>query len=490
MDGQSGSIRKNFNKFLAFENEGHVLTFRYRYHNMLIWPFIRNVVWNAIYKSIYGDNAGLVDSTVQNMTKGRIFSYKWDQFFKVSKNPLFSHKQTDILYLYHVLGNVKDENGFYYNRIYDDFVALHDSTAIIESAPLFRHFYPKKYKTFEADSIEILCAFHEKIAILNRKDRETIDRFIAYLDSELPFEIHDPWRRIIRVELERYAKNMKLIYSYYRKVFMNHSPKLVFVAQACDGSHMACKIKVLRDLGIPSAEIQHGLISDSHFAYNYSQAIYDSAEYLEYMPDFFLTFGHFWERLIRLPVKTVVLGNANFNRNFEREYSEKTVEGSKKISSKERNILILPSDTESYVELIEYIRENMPDKRLFVKVHPTKKQQYEMLKKLEDDYVGVYIKENINYFFGQTEIVIGDNSTALYEAAALGKQVIIWNTERSGSIHRAVGRWFNGKEELVELLKTEWKDIEPEIRPEDIFARDSKERYTEFISKYITEMNE
>lgn len=489
MDGQNVSIREIFNKFLAFENTGHVLTFRYSYRNMLVWPFVRNAVWNAVYKSIYGDQAGLVDNTAQNMTKGRIRSYKWEQFFRISKNPLFSHQHTDILYLYHVLGNVKDENGVYYNRIYDDFVALHDSTAIIESAPLFRHFYPKKYKTFEADSIEILCAVHEKVSVLKRRDREMIDGFFAYLDGELPFEIRKPWRDVIRVELERYAKNMSLIYGYYRKVFMKHSPKLVFVAQGCDGSHMACKIKVLRDLGIPSAEIQHGLISERHFAYNYSQAIFDSTEYREYMPDYFLTFGHFWEQSIRLPVKTVVLGNANFNRNFNSAPGAETGEVHKEISPKERNILILPSDTEPYAELIGYIRAKLPDRKIFVKVHPTKTQQYETLKKLEDDHVGVYIKENINDFFSQTEIVIGDGSTALYEAAALGRQVMIWDTERSASIHRAIGTWFRSKEDVVEVLRAEQSETEPEIKPEDIFARDSEERYRSFISKYVSETN-
>lgn len=479
----SASISENFEKFLAFENSGKVLTFHYQYRNMLVWPFVRNVLFNCVYKIINGENTGLIDSSAQNMKNGRLLSYKWTQFFKISANPLFSCKQTDILYLYHVMGNVKDENGVYYNRIYDDFAALYDSTAIIESAPLFRHFYPKKYKTYETDAIEILCAFHEKLAPLGAQDRDMIERFIEYLKRDFPFALRESHLRMIRIELERYAKNMKLIYEYYRKVFTRISPRLVFVAQACDGSHMACKIKVLRDLGIPSAEIQHGLISNEHFAYNYSQAVCDSEEYRSYLPDHYLTFGHFWEQTIRLPVHKVVLGSANFNRNFDTTDQCNAAEN----KAAEESILILPSVLETYTELIRYLYDKLPDRKLLVKVHPTKLKQYEAFKEMENDRISVYINENINTFFSRSKTVIGDDSTALYEAVALGKQVMIWDTEYSKGIHRAMGRRFTDKEELVELLQSDHAEAAAEIRPEDIFARDSDKRYRAFIAEYVSE---
>ncbi|MDE7131169.1 MAG: hypothetical protein K2O65_05160 [Lachnospiraceae bacterium] len=478
------SISENYEKFLDFENSGKVLSFHYQYRNMLVWPFIRNVMWNCIYKTLFGENAGLIDTSAQNLKKGRLFGYKWLQFFKFNKNPLFACKQTDILYLYHVIGNVKDENDVYYNRIYDDFVALHDSTAIIESAPLFRHFYPKKYKTYEADSIEIICAFHEKIASLNEKDKNTIEQMIDYLKRDFPFALQESHWRIIRIELERYAKNMKLIYEYYHKVFTRISPKLVFVAQACDGSHMACKIKVLRDMGIPSAEIQHGLISNEHFAYNYSRAVCDSEEYRSYLPDHFLTFGHFWEKTIRLPVHTEVLGSANFSRNFDKTRKSDNDVGNE---TQDRNILILPSVLETYMELVRYLYDKLPDRRLIIKVHPTKIKQYEVFKTMENDRISVYIKENINNFFDRAAIVIGDDSTALYEAAALGKQVMIWDTEYSRNMHRAIGRWFADKEELLSILQSDHISMIAETKPEDIFARDSKRRYRAFIAGYVSE---
>lgn len=480
MGTQNALLTEDFEKFLEFENNGQVLTYRYTFRNMLIWPFIRNVVWNSIWKN-RGEDMGLMDNTAQNMKKGRVLSFKWSQIFRFNKNPLFINEHIDILCLNHVLGNVKDEDGKYYNRIYDDFLGLHDSMAIIESAPLFRHFYPKKYRTFEADFIEIICAFNEKLIPLKRQDKVKIDQLISYLKRKLPFDIKEKHWATIRIELERYAKNNKLIYNYYHRVFERMSPKLVFTAQGCDGSHMACKIKALKDLGIPSAEIQHGLINESHFAYNYSQAVNDSKEYSEYMPDVLLIFGQFWEQFIRVPVEAYVLGNANFNRNLgcNGEVREDTAD--------EDSILILPSDTDPYIELIQYIKQKMPEKKLLIKVHPMMVQQYDVLKKMEDARTEVNISGNINDFFMRVKTVVGDDSTALYEATALGKQVMIWKTERSDGISRQIGIWFDDKEELVQLLQSEESGVKTEVRPEDIFVRDSKERYLAFVSRYMDE---
>ncbi len=475
---QSTSLEADFEKFLAFEDKGQVLTYHYAFHNMLMWPFIRNVVWNSIWKSNFGEEMGLIDNTAENMKHGRVLSFKWSQFFKFNKNPLFIRKHIDILCLNHVLGNVKDKDGSYYNRIYDDFLGLHGNMAIIESAPLFRHFYPKKYRTFEADFIEIICAFHEKLAPMNPQDKDTIERFIIYLRKELPFDIREKHWATIRIELERYAKNNRLIYNYYHRIFTRISPKIVFVAQGCDGSHMACKIKALKDLKIPSAEIQHGLINSSHFAYNYSQAVNESQEYREYMPDVFLIFGRFWEQFARVPIEKYILGNANFNRNLDSGNREEGV------TEDENSILILPSDTEPYMELIQYVKQKMPEKKLFIKVHPMMVQQYDVLKTMEDARTLVNISGNINDFFSRVKTVVGDDSTALYEAAALGKRVMIWKSKRSEWISTRIGTWFQNKEELVGLLQG-GVDRNAEVSPEDIFARDSRERYLKFISRYV-----
>ncbi len=466
-------------KFLQFENEGKVLSYFYSYKNMLIWPFVRNAVWNAVYKSVYGNDTGLLDMTAQGMTRGRLRSYKWSQFFRLHRNPLFGCGHKDILYLYHVIGNIQDQEGVYYNRIYDDFVGLYDNTAIIESAPLFHHFYPKKYETYDADFIEILCAFHEKIAPLGKQDRETVHRFLAYLKKELPFAVKAQCWQTIRTETERYAKNMRLIYGYYKLVFQRIMPKIVFVAQGCDGSHMACKLKVLRDLGIPSAEIQHGLISRAHFAYNYAPTVCHSTIYKEYMPDFMMLFGTFWKDLVRMPVQLEVLGSANFNRNFHAESREEE-------NIEDRNsVLILPSDLDRYMGLISYIHQELPEAKLYIKVHPTKKPQYDVLRKMENEQIRVYIKENIYDFLKRTKFVIGDDSTVLYEAAAMGKKVFIWKSVHSASFDRRIGIWFSDQREVVRLLQNNCADVEMKIAPEDIFARNSAERYRAFIAEYV-----
>ena len=470
-------------KFLEFENGSEVLDYRYQYHNMLIWPFIRSVIWNAIMESNEGEGSGLIDNAIQNMRRVKILSYRWLQLFRLKKNPLLCRKKKDIIFMYSATGSIKDDEGRYYNRVHDDFVALYDNTAIIESAPLFRHFYPKKYPAYESDSLDIICLFNEKLTRLSRADEAEINAFIDYLKAELPYEINEKYWRTIRVELERYAKNNKLIYWYYKKCFEHMSPRLVVVTQGCDGNHAACKIKVLKDMGIPCVEIQHGFVGLSHRAYNFSDKIYQSEEYKTYMPDVFLTMGKYWMDCIRIPIKKAVLGNANFCINKEKIKNNQQPQG----------ILVLPTpDIQPWRDLVIYMGQCLPDKEIVIKVHPFYPKQYDYFKEIDMPNVRIGIEGNIYDYLQHAEVVIGDNSTVLYEAAALGRLVMIWNNNSARAyMDLRLGNWFNDAQELVALLRGQALNKEKSmVEPEDIFAYDIKANYLNFIKNYIYRGNE
>ena len=84
-------------------------------------------------------------------------------------------------------------------------------------------------------------------------------------------------------------------------------------------------------------------------------------------------------------------------------------------------------------------------------------------------------------------MVIGDNTTSLYEAAALGRSVLIWNNDSAKEcIDPRLGSWFDDAKELVALLQGHTINKERSmIEPEDIFAYDIKENYLNFIKDYI-----
>lgn len=464
--------------FLAFENNSSILDYHFQYRNMLMWPFVRVHLLNAIIKSNISIDAGYIDNAAQKRGTDKIFSYKWLQLFKVWKNPFFCRKHKDIIFFRSVLGNVKDDTGKYYDRIHDYFIALYNNTAIIEEAPFFKHFYPTKHKIYEADFLDIICILNEKIARLKQEDSIKIDAFMHYLKTELPFKVEEEHWRTIKIILERYAKNNKVIYQYYKKCFIHMQPKLVFVKTGCYGYEAACKLKVLNDLGIPSAEIQHGLVSLSHFAYNFADAIYESKEYLEYMPDVFLTMGQYWMKRVRLPIAMEVLGNANFDRNKGRMKEQAGNE-----------ILILPSeDTQAWMDLVEFVSDNLPDRIITVKIHPSYRKQFEVFKEKnkEQSNVNVSIAGNIYDYLMRASMVIGDNSTVLYEAAALDKMVMIWNNAYSVHVDSELGCWFDDKYELAKLIETlSPNEYRSAIAPNDIFADNIKENYLNFIQKYL-----
>lgn len=460
--------------FLRFENESKVLEFHYQYRNMLVWPFIRSTVFDAIVKSKKGEEAGFANFLEQNKGRSKIFSFKWWHIIKLNKNPLLIRTKKDILFLYLAIENVKDDTGKYYGRIHDFFVELHDRTGIIESDPLFRHFYPKKNRAYESDSLDIVCLFNERIAKLNKADNLMIVRFLDYLKREMPFEIKDTYWCTIKAVLKKFAKNNKLVYQYYKRCFLNMEPKIVFVADGCYGEYAACKIKVLRDLGIPCAEIQHGLVSLAHCAYNYSDLVHRSREYQEYMPDYYLTFGKFWMKCVRIPIAMEVLGSANFYRNYRKMKGDQA-----------GAILILPVETEPYLDLVSFLAQNLQDREIIVKIHPLLRGQYEAFCRQKQENVRVYIDGNIYEYLDMSNVVIGDSSTVLYEAAALEKIVMVWNNEYSVHIDKRIGHWFEDKYGLLSLLKNTELEDKKNIDGNEIFDMNIKENYLNFIGRYL-----
>lgn len=472
------TLQKDFEKFLDFENEGMVLEYRYQFRNMLVWPFIRSVVWNAVMKSVSNNKIGIVDNTFFKGKLPKLFYYNWFSIFDLKHNPFFINRKSNVLFLYNSLGNVLNAQGNYYNRIYDKFTSLYENTDIIENAPFYKHLEPRQKKVYYTDSIDIINLLAEKLIPVCEKDKRMIDNFLLFLKNELPFELSQQNWKNIEIELERYAKTNRFTYIFYYKLFRRIQPKVVIQGQGCDGNHMACKLKVLHDLKIITSELQHGLITRTHFAYNYSETIFNNKDYQTYMPDSLLTFGKYWENNMRIPIPVFAVGSANFNENIKNMGN---------LNSSKDTLLILPSDPRSYLQLVANIKSKLPHLKILIKVHPSKEEQINIFSTIVNENIKIFCKENIFSLFKQADLVIGDDSTALYEAFALGKKVYVWESEKSLSVvDKKIGQWFKEKEEIIELLEhSDLYGSHCEINPEDVFCPNLEENYSNFINRYI-----
>ena len=68
-------------------------------------------------------------------------------------------------------------------------------------------------------------------------------------------------------------------------------------------------IVAAKEMGIRTAEYQHGAVSRGHDAYNVAPGQGSSPEYQKVLPEFFLGYGRWWNEQINVPVTKVAVGN-------------------------------------------------------------------------------------------------------------------------------------------------------------------------------------
>src|SRR5699024_3590183 len=102
-------------------------------------------------------------------------------------------------------------------------------------------------------------------------------------------------------------------YNYYIKLFSKRKPKRIFIVVSYECIPI---IAAAKDLGIKVIEFQHGVLTEYHFAYNFS----DPTKDINYIPDKLLTFGEYWGKTERFPkqIEIEVCGFPYLNQQLEK----------------------------------------------------------------------------------------------------------------------------------------------------------------------------
>jgi len=206
-------------------------------------------------------------------------------------------------------------------------------------------------------------------------------------------------------------------YKYYQKLFRKTGPEAVFFVQA--GMQKAM-ISAAAKQGIPTIELQHGLINSMHLAYAYTPGQNYAA--LNTIPTAFISFSDFWTKNTYFPVKKVFpLGNSYFSdiQNKKTPIYELTV-----ISS------IIHS--EDMVNMIQQLRAAGFKGKICLKLHPNQIQEVEYFKKYfnDDNNVDVILDEqNLKYLLSVSNSILAIQSTSVYEALQAGVKVFIYRVK-------------------------------------------------------------
>ncbi len=455
------------NELVEFENNSKVLEYKYTYKNIPIWPYIRDLLIRRACLDKYG---------ITSINHHKIRNDKYRHYIKY--NP-FNLGKKDILF-FTQSNLMAEENGQIFDRLIDDFIKLdvNNSAKIINCTDNldFRKLSETSI-TFSTNTFlqQIIKHEGERLRISNI-EINIIEDFIDYIKHNIPFYVEEGVYGAIREVAIKTIKEFPACYKYYSKLVDIIQPKIIICH--C-GIYGLPQVRVFNDCGVITAEYQHASIY-FHFDYMYGKKIAENTEYKKCVPKYLLTWGDYWTCNKNLPTNIFKIGNPTVQKNIDKFNNMKLdIDDS-------FNILILVGDRHEWcIKFIYYILENLPsDFRIILKLHPLQPytaKYYEPF--YMNERVSIVSKGFVYKYFAMCKYIVGDTSTSVYEAAAVGKKVFIIDNEYTrGYLSNNFGIWIKNGQEFIEKMD---KNINNQLSKKDFFEDSWEQNYLRFLQKVV-----
>lgn len=406
---------KNIDKFLAWEKKNKL--FDDKHKKNYFWILIRSHIYNEIL---------LKKNNIDNphpFNKINIISKIKNVIIKlfrcITKNPFFYNKKADIVIFNH---SRRVKKGNIYECIYTDkwLKELNDNYIVLENEYNGMHYAPVDTSNlYYLDLINVKRAINKIIkrrVDTNILDKRYVDYYINNLEKEFDLKLD-------RDKIYNKAKKALIDFIYLKKQYMKLlkkiSPKAIIEVVHYDIHKYAANVAA-KELGIKIIEIQHGIISSDHLAYNY----YSKNLKLDYFPDYIFTFGEIYNNIARYPMSSdriISTGFVNLNpKNYRSINNNKIIFLSQGTIGKKLSKLA--------IELSEILECNY---EIIYKLHPS---EYGNWRSLYPQLIGISKIEVIDYNVDLYEVFekcfaqVGVYSTALVEGVAFNLDTYILDT--------------------------------------------------------------
>lgn len=469
------------NAVLEIEETEEILDFTVPGHDILLWPYIRySFIQDCIslihpeYKKPTSDVQPL--SSRENKS---LFFKAWQQTIPVwPRRNIWFYGAYPKSYFKMLAGGL-------YNPFADPFLCLFPEQSLFLDANPYSDFLPVNdaYKTQRLQPMHFIL---EKIGcrIYRKLFRDNIQRhlnkFCTFLDDRVA---HVFKKKLPKENFEKLCATLMhriplfvTEYYFYKAVFKSSRPKLLVINCAHYGRH-GHLIKLAKESGACVAENQHGVVASEHIAYNWSKTMCSSKKLRTQLPDVFMSYGEYWHGKMRIPGKFQVIGNPWF------AMQAKKIKGA---AGQAKGILFaLNTRYDSYLPYVVAIQKAFPDLKIVVRPHPAQREMFSQTQLAKA--LGVTIDDNADIYttFKKVDCVVGEASTALFEAAALGKRVFVRRGVYDGYLENLPVSFFNRPEEFMEQLSLLESGRMPLQIQNSIFCTNWERNYQDFANKFV-----
>lgn len=446
---------------------------------VLAWPAIRLLLFRFLLGDLLYPTAPIVDLEhrpgLPRMAGGAIRA--------VVHNTLHRPRPSEVLFRATGAG-LLPRNGRSFNRYVDHFAAcLGDRAWTMES--LFDDAWPDLPRANER--VRYLADHRLARALQARAATRPVHRDLARAMVDLAarrghellgWELGEGRRDALADVGARRLAAYPVEAQFVRRILKGVRPRLVLAEEGCYGS-MAVFNATARELGVTVAEFQHGLVTRGHDAYNVAPRLAASAAYRRTQPVVFLGYGEWWNSQFNAPVEErVAIGNPHRTETL-RSWRGQPV----------RSTVVVLGDgveTESYLALCRRLAAGVRSP-LEVVFRPHPLERGRVVDNTSTAGVRIDVESDLYSSLASAEVVIGEASTALFEAVGLVPRIFVWDTAKSRFyLGDHPFERFADAAELVELLAADEPGRVQQALTDALWADDWKERFQGFIDRSAT----
>ena len=445
-------------EFLEIESNPQILD--YKIDGIPLWLLVRHyVIWN-LQKEKFGleePHVQIKFNTLKLKEKLRYF------YWTLRKTPFFAPKR-DIL----IFGSAGDnvyENERYFNKLYYQIINNFEGV-LLEQSFKWKFFLPKLENTFYIrDSVEIIRFLFSKLISLNNDEKKLLKDFVKN------FNLQD----ILDLKyVEKIIKTQKAKKAIYKILLRKIKPRLLILECA----HYMGDLPILllaKEMGIITAEYQHGYIGKDHIAYNFHPNIIEKIK--PFVPEYFLTWGRYWSNNVNTPSKKVAIGFG---------YLE---EKNKNKINKKKKILVVISGGNMPMEYNQYakqIKEMFKDYKLLIRPHPSERPQaLQRYKNMLNLGFSIDFSDLYNELLPNVDVMISfEKSTVLYEALFFTSNVFLVDLKNLFFDDDLPFKYFSDFDEFKNFLKNS-SNFTGSIEKEFFFSKGFVKNFNDFLKMVL-----
>ena len=404
-----------FEKFLDIEDSHDF--FETEINHIKIWQYIRFSYCSKLLEELTGIVTANKNVNLVQHEKNKPDKKEW------IRKQQFLLRKKDLLVVNHPR-RVK-EGDFYRCFVTDTFLeSLDYSYYVFEYAYKGKHFNPVKTRGLRYRDISVIKKyFHCDNESLQSDVRRFTDRINCVFEEEFCEKFSNKMKQDIVTMV-----NFVLEEIYYGRIYANIilslvRPRLVITTVGYDIYNQTL-IETAKRKNIPTIELEHGRIGNSHAAYNFK-----SKHNLETFSDYLFVYGEYEKNTPRYPISRSRVFAVGYPE-LERKANIYSKRNRKKSVYKVVTFISSMADGKVIAKYALELSKRVVGKgvKIVYKLHPSEYSEWrKFYPGLEEAGILVTKKNehDIYYYIGHSDYVVGISSTVLFEAMQFKTEIIV-----------------------------------------------------------------